>query len=357
MSADDREKTDSSANPSRTEEKNSSADMASVLQGLQSSLTQLVEVSKAQTEAFNSLREDIFLQPNPDEEIEEGVLDKTSNSLDITAATNQLLDSSNGQNPKPAHSDSGSKNDLLDSLTQVLLSTSKKSHDIEGKIATLVDNILTRELSQDSVKERGEKYPPPANCKYLTPTLVNEEIWDLLTRKNRSVDLAFQRVQEPIINGLSSLSILADRLFKDVQSAKTVNAREILTHLMDSIALFGHANWKLNMKRRELIKPDLNPPYTRLCKEEIKPSTKLFGDDLSKHLKEMSDVKRAGQQMQKATSGSAYTNKASSSKAPRSKPYDRPSNRLNAFKRRPFLGHGRATTHQTKVNKTFPKSQ
>ena len=236
------------------------------------------------------------------------------------------------------------------------MSTSKKSPDIEGKIATLVDNILTGELSQDSVKERGEKYPPPTNCKYLTPTLVNEEIWDLLSRKNRTVDLAFQRVQEPVIHGLSSRSILPDRLFKDIQSAKTVNAREILMHVMDSIALFGHANWKLNMKRRELIKPDLNPPYTRLCKEDIKPSTKLFGDDLSKHLKEMSEVKRAGQQMQKATSGSTYTNKASNSKAPRSKPYDRPLNRLNAFKRRPFLGHGRATT-QTKANKNLQKSQ
>ena len=267
MSADNREKTDSSANSSRTEE-NSSAGMASFLQGLQSSLTKLVEVSKAQTEAFNSLREDILLQPDLDKENEEEVLDKTSNSLDLTAATNQLLDSSNGQSAKPApsvpHSDSESKNDLLDSLTQALLSTSKKSPDIEGKIATLVDNILTGELLQDSVKERGEKYPPPKNCKYLTPTLVNEEIWDLLTRKNRSVDLAFQRVQEPIINGLSSLSILADRLFKNIQSAKTVNARETLTHVMDSMALFGHANWKLNMKRRELIKPDLNPPYTRL---------------------------------------------------------------------------------------------
>ena len=88
-----------------------------------------------------------------------------------------------------------------------------------------------------------------------------------------------------LFNGLSSLSILADRLFKDVHSVKTVNLREILTHVMDSIALFGHANWKLNMKRKELIKQDLNPPYTRLCKEEIKPSTKLFGDDLSKHHK------------------------------------------------------------------------
>ena len=48
MSADNGEKTDSSTSVVRIEEKNSSADMASVLQGLQSSLTQLAEVSKAQ---------------------------------------------------------------------------------------------------------------------------------------------------------------------------------------------------------------------------------------------------------------------------------------------------------------------
>ena len=87
MSADNREKTDSSTSVVRIEEKNSSADTASVLQGLQSSLTQFAEVSKAQTEAFNNLREDLLLQP--DEEDEEVDLDTTSNSLDITAATNQ----------------------------------------------------------------------------------------------------------------------------------------------------------------------------------------------------------------------------------------------------------------------------
>ena len=109
MSTNNGEKTDSSANPSRSEEKNSLADMVSVLHGLQSSLSKLVKVSKAQTEAFNGLREDILLQPDLDKEIEEGALDNMSNSLDLTAATNQLLDSSNGQSPKPAHSNSGSR--------------------------------------------------------------------------------------------------------------------------------------------------------------------------------------------------------------------------------------------------------
>lgn len=69
--------------------------------------------------------------------------------------------------------------------------------------------------------------------------------------------------------------------------------------MMDRIALFGHDNWKLNMKSLEIVKPDLYPPFTRLCKKEIKPTTKLFGEDLSKPLKVMSEVKRAGQQMEK----------------------------------------------------------
>ena len=354
MSAENMGKSEASRNSNRTQDENNSPDMATVFQGFQNALTQLVAASKVQTEAFNSFKEDLVLQPDPDEEEEEatGTLG-TPDLLDL----NQLLDSSeNDQSSKASpsisvtRSDSEPAENLLDNLTQALLSTNKKSPDIEGKIAGLMDNILTGELSQDSVKEKGEKYPPPANCKYLNPTMVNEEIWDLLNRKSRTVDLAFQRVKEPIVQGLSSLVILADRLLKDIRSAKTVNARETLTHVIDSIALFGHANWKLNIKRRELIKPDLNPPYTRLCKEEIKPSTKLSGDDLTKHLKEMSEVKRAGQQMQKATNGSTYVAKTSSFKAHRSKPYDRPSNsRVSGFKRRPFLGHGRASA-QTKGN-------
>ena len=53
------------------------------------------------------------------------------------------------------------------------------------------------------------------------------------------------------------------------------------------------------MKRRELIKPDLESPFKKLCKPEIAPTTKLFGDDLSKQLKELTEVSRVGKQLQK----------------------------------------------------------
>ena len=109
---------------------------------------------------------------------------------------------------------------------------------------------------------------------------------------------------------------------------------DIMHHVMDSLVLVTHANWSLNMKRRELIKPDLNPPFTRLCKPEITPTTKLFGDDLQKHLKEMTDVSRVGKQLQK---------KPSQMRTHPLKPYDRPRQNYGYKNqnKKPFLVHGR----------------
>ena len=87
-----------------------------------------------------------------------------------------------------------------------------------------------------------------------------------MSRKTRCVDLAFQRTQEPLIQGLSALTNLAGNLVSAIQQGKTPETHQVLDKVMDSITILSHANWKLNMKRRELIKPDLNPAYTRLCK-------------------------------------------------------------------------------------------
>ena len=65
------DKFDASTNSNRAQEEDSSPDMAAVLQGFQSALTQLVAASKVQTEAFNSLKEDLLLQLDANEEEEE----------------------------------------------------------------------------------------------------------------------------------------------------------------------------------------------------------------------------------------------------------------------------------------------
>ena len=83
MSVDDDRVTDSRPDCDRNGEENGSIEMAGVLLSLQSSLKQLVQASKAQTEAFNNLREDILLQPDPNEENKDVITDGTPNLLDL----------------------------------------------------------------------------------------------------------------------------------------------------------------------------------------------------------------------------------------------------------------------------------
>ena len=265
-----------------------------ILQGLQTSLAQLVKSSELQKETLQNLGEDLILRSD-DEEIDDisGGNNVTSGkTLYVESAVDDVLgtnSSNNSEKTTPARNpDPGSQASIIDSLTQACTSSKKTSPFIAGKIIELVDRMLLGGLSTGTVKEQAEKHPPPENCKYLSVTIVNEEIWDLLSRKTRSMDLAFQRVQEPLLQGLSALTNLAGKLVKDVTDGKTPDTCQVLDHVMDSGALLSNTNCKLNMRRRELIEPDLNSPYTRLCKEDIKPSRKLFGDDLSKHLKDIS---------------------------------------------------------------------
>ena len=322
--------------------------MAVILQGLNDTLAQLTKASETQMVMLTSLKEDILLRTDSDEEAEEEDSSSSNTQLNVSAMLNNVLDLSNsGVAKKSACSDSEKQNDVLESLTQAFVQTKDKSPAITEKVASLIDNMASGGLSPETVKERGDKYPPPENCKFLCTTTINEEVWDLLPRRSKTVDLAFQKVHELLVQGLSSLLLLGDQLVKDLQTGKPTNVRQVLDQVMDSIALVANANYKLNMKRRELIKPDLNPPFTRLCKEDIKPSTKLFGDELSKHLKDMAEAKKAGRQTQRnsdtRTSSHNYL-KAERQKFRRSnfKPYDRTSTGQKTSHPRPFLGYGRA---------------
>ena len=60
----------------------------------------------------------------------------------------------------------------------------------------------------------------------------------------------------------------------------------------DSIALSANVNYELNMRRREAIRPNLNQDYKHLCSSTVPVTDYLFGDELSKQLKEMAEANR-----------------------------------------------------------------
>lgn len=58
---------------------------------------------------------------------------------------------------------------------------------------------------------------------------------------------------------------------------------------MESLALLGHAKRQVCILRRESMKPDMKGEYTHLCSLNSKYTDYLFGDDVPKTVKDITD--------------------------------------------------------------------
>lgn len=67
---------------------------------------------------------------------------------------------------------------------------------------------------------------------------------------------------------------------------------DLLGNATESLALLGHANRQLCMLRRESMKPDMKGEYTHLCSHNLKYTDYLFGDDVPKTVKDITDCSK-----------------------------------------------------------------
>ena len=120
------------------------------------------------------------------------------------------------------------------------------------------------------------KYLRPENCTNLVAPKINKQIWQQLRQETRNSDSAFQKTQSQLISGLYAILQLCND--------SSGEQKNILTH---AAVLLLSANRDLNLKRRDLIRPDLNKQYASLCNPSTTISTFLFGDDLNKEVEEL----------------------------------------------------------------------
>ena len=92
--------------------------------------------------------------------------------------------------------------------------------------------------------------------------------------------------------------------------------------------MLANANKEINMRRKELIKPDLHNDYKHLCSTSIETTSFLFGDELPKQVKDLTEVNRVGKNVTSSRSAKASG---------------------FGYKRRPSFGYGRnAQYHSSK---------
>ena len=153
-------------------------------------------------------------------------------------------------------------------------------------------------MLEERLQDKLNKYPQPENCEGLTKVRVNQLIWDNLSSTIRSQDLKFQKVQASIVKGMTALARVTDAILKRVNEIQ--GGKVLAQEAIDSLSLLAHANTELN-RRKELIKPDLHTDYKHLCSASTTVTAELFGDDLFKQVKDISEVNCVGRKVTTST--------------------------------------------------------
>ena len=143
-------------------------------------------------------------------------------------------------------------------------------------------------MAEDKLQEKMTKIARPQNCKALTKVKVNQLIWDNLSANVRSQDLRMQKVQTSLIKGITGVVIATNKILSHLDSIP--EGRDLTQGLSDGIAMLANANKELNMRRKEMIKPDLHDDHKHLCSSSLETTSLLFGDELSKQVKDLTEV-------------------------------------------------------------------
>ena len=163
---------------------------------------------------------------------------------------------------------------------------------VKQELADLVSKMIKEGIIDDKLADKIKNYPRPQNCEALTKVTVNKLIWEKMTPSPRSQDVKLQKVQTNLIAGVSAVVKSVDKLL----DLPDIND-EIIRGLVDGISLFAMANREVNLRRREHIRPELNQSYRHLCSSSLPVTSELFGDDVSKQVKELTEVNRVGRRI------------------------------------------------------------
>ena len=117
-------------------------------------------------------------------------------------------------------------------------------------------------------------------------------------------------------------------IFTEVQKEK-FEIQTIAHMFADITAIVGELSYDLSLKRCELIKSSLKPEFRSLCSANNEPTELLLGDDLTKHVKDLTMTNKLKR------SESYYQSKYSNNKY--SKDY------AKSYSRQSFLGRGRGS--------------
>ena len=217
---------------------------------------------------------------------------EASENIDFDSVMQNIFKSSPMESSNPPVIDC-EVHEFLSSIMDEYGDEDNTNKPVSSQIAKLVDKTLVSKMTKDKVKEKTSAQKRPQNCELLTITRVNPEIWGKMKPATKAFDIKLQRIQNCTVKGISSIMKALDLLIKtkNQQEPSIQVLGELSRMIGDSLPSLCLGNYQLNLRKRELIKPDLNKQFEALT--STAPVSKfLFGDSLADQVKEIVNTNR-----------------------------------------------------------------
>ena len=148
---------------------------------------------------------------------------------------------------------------------------------LNTKLAATVDFLNNQVLQEEVLIQAMSRHKAPSNCNSLNVPVVNTPIWGNISAAIRQQELKLQRILKLLTAGITAF-------------ARSVDGDELNLDQEDALALLCATQHEINGFRKNSIRPALNPKFAGLCKPPPPPPPRqLFGEDLSKRVKELDE--------------------------------------------------------------------
>ena len=270
---------------------NLSGEMGQMSSGLSKNMAQMTKLS-SNLEQWQS-GEGPFMEHSDVDEVDDFSLEGSSVR---TPSMPKLSPISSQKRPAPEEGEGRKASKFLQKMNAEAAFIEPKGPKITEGLADNITAFMRSRPEESKLKELYDELPVPENCPGLEKILVNEDIWSRIPPDSRSSDLKLQRVQTALVKGVTALSSMCDVLLQNYESDLAIILEKHFEVAMDfatkAFKAFGAANFEISMRRRENLKSTIANDFVHLCAPSVPFTDKLFGDDVTKVIKDISDHNR-----------------------------------------------------------------
>ncbi|XP_028403989.1 uncharacterized protein LOC114526591 [Dendronephthya gigantea] len=176
--------------------------------------------------------------------------------------------------------------EILQYDKQLDINIEVKGPTINEKVSSIVDKLRLKRISQEQAKAIMKRHNTPENVQIRLPKC-ETTIWNEIPGRARSTDLKFQTTQAALLGAINcQLEVTNSLLSANV-------SKDVLTTSLDGITLAMTANFELNQRRRDAIRPHFKTEFAKgLCSTTSPADEFLFGGDTAKRVKEMAELNK-----------------------------------------------------------------